>query len=39
MEVLGAPRGGLAFLHLFFVDNLILFDKADRKNFQNIKDA
>lgn len=34
-----ASRGGLAFSHLFFVDDLVLFGKADMKNCQNIKDA
>ncbi|XP_075650954.1 uncharacterized protein LOC142621553 [Castanea sativa] len=34
-----ASRGGLAFSHLFFADNLVLFAKADQKNCTAIKDA
>lgn len=34
-----ASRGGLAFLHLFFADDLVLFGKADMKNCQSMKDA
>lgn len=34
-----AARGGLAFSHLFFVDDLVLFSKADQKNYQSICDV
>ena len=34
-----ASRGGLAFSHLFFPNDLVLFAKADLKNFIAIKDA
>ena len=30
--------GGIAFSHLFFADDLVLFAKADRKNCMSIKD-
>ena len=32
-----ASQGGLAFSHLFFVDDLVLFTKADRKNCVAVK--
>ena len=31
--------GGITFLHLFFVDDLVLFVKTNRKNCVTIKDA
>lgn len=31
--------GGIAFLHLFFTDDLVLFAKADQKNCVAIKDV
>ena len=34
-----ASRGGLAFSHLFFVDNLVPLAKADRKNCLAVKDV
>ena len=34
-----AAPGGIAFSHLFFADDLVLFAKADRKNCMAIKDA
>lgn len=34
-----AFQGGLAFSHLFFADNLVLFVKADHKNCTVVKDA
>ena len=33
-----ASRGRLAFSHLFFVDDLVLFAKANKKNCQSVKD-
>lgn len=33
-----ASRGGLDFSHLFFVDDLVLFAKADRKNCLSISE-
>ena len=34
-----ASQGSLAFSHLFFADNLVLFVKAGRKNCMAVKDA
>lgn len=34
-----ASQGGLAFSHLFFADDLVLFGKANMKNYQSMKDA
>ena len=34
-----ASQGGFAFSHLFFVDDLMLFAKADRKNCVAIKEV
>lgn len=34
-----ASRGGLAFSHLFFANNLVLFAKADVKNCQTVRDV
>ena len=38
-DLISASKGGLAFSHLFFADNLILFVKADRKHCVAIRDA
>jgi len=32
-------QGGLAFSHLFFADDLVLFEKADRKNCMAVQDV
>ena len=37
--MISASKGGLAFSHLFFANDLILFVKADRKNCVAIRDA
>ena len=34
-----ASQGGIAFSHLFFTDDLVLFAKADQKNFAVIRDV
>ena len=34
-----ASRGGLAFSHLFFVDDIVLFAKADLINCSTIRDV
>ena len=34
-----ASQGGLAISHLFFVEDLILFAKADRKNYVAVKEV
>lgn len=34
-----SSQGGPAFLHLFFVDNLLLFAKANRKNSVAIREV
>ena len=36
---MSASRGGVAFSHLFFTDDLILFAKADVKNCMAIRDV
>ena len=38
-EPIKATLGGIAFSHLFFADDLVLFAKADQKNCIAIKDA
>lgn len=38
-DLMMASRGGIAFSHLFFVDDLVLFAKADHKNCVAIKDV
>ena len=38
-DLISASKGGLAFSHLFFANDLILFVKADRKNCVAIRDA
>ena len=38
-DALQVSRNGLAFLHLMFADDLILFAKADLKNNTIIKDV
>ena len=38
-DLISASKGGLAFSHLFFADDVILFVKADRKNCVAIRDA
>lgn len=34
-----ALRSGPIFSHLFFADNLVLFTKADMKNYRNIRET
>ncbi|XP_075674818.1 uncharacterized protein LOC142644012 [Castanea sativa] len=34
-----ASRGGIAFSHIFFADDLMLFAKEDRKNCMAVRDA
>ena len=38
-DSMSASRGGVAFSHLFFVDDLVLFAKADVKNCIVVRDA
>lgn len=38
-DPISASRGGVAFSHLFFADDLVLFAKADVKNCRAIRDA
>ena len=34
-----ASQGGIAFSHLFFADDLVLFARVDQKNFVVVKDV
>ena len=38
-DLVKASRNGPAFSHLFFVDVLVLFAKADLKNCYNVKET
>ena len=38
-DPISASRGGVTFSHLFFVDDLVLFAKADGKNCRAIRDV
>ena len=38
-DLVRASRGGIAFSHLFFADDLVLFAKANQKNCRAVRDV